>query len=103
MATNMRFDPGNQLFLPVGAGITAGEPVAVGQLPGVALTDGDASNNATVKTDGVFELTVSVAVTAGDIIYLAAGVLSKTDTGVRFGYAVNTTSGAGLALVKIGY
>ena len=114
MAKNMKFTPGNQLQVAL-ASITSGDPVVVGQIPGVALIDTNADGNVTVKTDGVFALSVkgvdgggNSAVAVGDILYYVNAdtpKLSKKNTGVRFGYALEAVaSGATKTInVKIGY
>lgn len=114
MAKNMKFTPGNQLQVAL-ASVTSGDPVVVGQLPAVALIDTNAAGDVTIKTDGVFALSVkgvdgsgNKAVAVGDILYYVDGdtpKLSVKNTGVRFGYALGAvTSGATKTInVKIGY
>ena len=112
MATNLRFDPGNQIVVAK-ASITAGAPVVFGQIPGVALTSTDTAGNITMKTDGVYLMSVkgadgsgNAAITAGAIIYLDSTELNVDSTnGVRWGYALEAvTSGATSSiLVKVGY
>lgn len=115
MATNIVFEDGNQLRLPCTAPATpkSGDPVLVGQLPGVALTDEDADGYTTVKTNGVAELAVKGEgasggsnVVIGDRLYYDAGTINKDATnGVPYGYALGAvTSGATTTIrVKIGY
>lgn len=112
MATNLRFDPGNQIVVAK-ASISAGDPVVFGQVPGVALTDTDGSGNITMKTDGVYLMSVkgadgsgNAAITAGDIIYLDSTELNVDSTnGVRWGYALQAVSSGATTsiLVKVGY
>lgn len=114
MATNMVHDQGNQLQVAL-ADVTTGDPVVVGQVPAVALTTTNADGNVTVKTDGVFNLSVkgvdgsgNKAVAIGDIIYHVAAdtpKLSVKSSGVRFGYALAAvTSGATKTIpIKLGY
>ena len=115
MALNKVYDEGLQLVYPLAA-VASGDPVVVGQIPGVALTSSEAvTNNVTVQHDGVFNLPVkgidgggNSAVVAGDILYYVVAdtpKLSKKTTGVRFGYAM---AGVGLGAtvtirVKVGY
>jgi len=98
-----------------------GDPVLVGQIPGVALTNKIADSadpqfgKTTVKMNGAARLSVkgidgggNAAVAVGDIIYYVAAdtpKLSKKATGVRYGYAFETVgSGATATIeVKIGY
>ncbi|RCG31978.1 DUF2190 family protein [Sphaerisporangium album] len=114
MATNILFEQGDQLDVVCSAPATpeSGQPVLVGQLPGVALTDERADGKTTVKFNGVAELdvkgetTTNAAVSAGDILYYDSGVINRDSTnGVRFGYALApVNSGATNKIpVKIGY
>lgn len=118
MAKNRAYEHGNQI-----SGIAAtdpatpasGDPVLVGQMPGVSLTAEKADGTTTVQTDGVFNLSVkgidgggNSAVAAGDIIYYVTAdtpKLSKKNTGVRFGYALGTVGTGATATipVKLGY
>ena len=114
MAKNMKHTPGNQLQVAL-ADTDSGAPVVVGQIPAVALTDTNTDGNVTIKTDGVFALSVkgvdgsgNSAVAVGDILYHTAAdtpVLNKKTSGVRFGYALEAvTSGATKTIkVKVGY
>lgn len=115
MATNEVFNQGNQIDVTL-ASTSAGDPVVVGSIPGVALNATDANGKVTMKTDGVFTLSVkgidsggNSAVAAGDIIYYVSGdtpKLSKKATGsIRFGYALEAVASAATTTirVKIGY
>lgn len=100
MATNEVYDEARYIPLTVGASVAARHPVAVGQITGVTLTATGSSGTttATVAREGVFDLSVKAvdkdgnsAVAEGDIIYFVVGDtphLSKKQTGVRFGYAL---------------
>lgn len=114
MATNLYMDDAREIHadpvIPVAP--EPGDPVLVGAaLPGVALTRvGEGGNIATecsIDLGGAFNLAVSTATAAGDIIYIiaATGVLTNVVTGnVRFGYALTTQAVAGTVQpVKIGY
>ncbi|MEW6223185.1 MAG: DUF2190 family protein [Chloroflexota bacterium] len=129
MAKNRRRADGRYLTLNVsavngsGAGdlVLSGDPVAVGQIPGVAIIDEvtDATKGtvgtATVDTEGVYALAVkgvndvpaNVAVAPGDIVYWdnALGELDLGPNGVRFGYALEAVlAGATTTiLVRLGY
>jgi predicted RecA/RadA family phage recombinase len=114
MATNIVHEHGDQLRVvcTAPASPSAGDPVLVGQIPGVALTDEDASGYTTVKFNGCAtldvkgETTTNAAVSVGDILYYDSGVINKdSSNGVRFGYALGAVeSGATTSiLVKIGY
>ncbi len=94
----------------------SGDPVMVGQIPGVALTDERADGTTSIDTAGVYNLSVkgennagNVAVAAGDILYYEAGqtppVNKDNVAGIRFGYALAAiTSGSTATIaVKVGY
>lgn len=118
MSKNRDFADGNFLSLAATDPATpaSGDPVLVGQLPGVSLTAERADGTTSVQTTGVFDLAVkgvitgpaNQAVAAGDILYYTAGHTPKLDKdtgGVRFGYALATVgSGATATIpVKLGY
>ena len=119
MAKNRKRANGRNLSLDVsgvaGSGaaglVKSGDPVVVGELPGVALTDEDADGLATVDTRGVYDLAVDAAadMAPGDVVYFAAGDtprLSDTNTGARFGYVLEEVTAAGgsqTVEVRIGY
>lgn len=117
MAKNIVFEDGDQIALAATDPTTpaSGDPVVVGQLPGVALINEQADGKTTIKTNGVAALSVkgvdgggNSAVAAGDILYYVAAdtpKISKKNTGVRFGYALEAvSSGATTTIrVKIGY
>jgi predicted RecA/RadA family phage recombinase len=119
MALNQKFNHGDQFTVPetvvdAPATVTSGAPVVLGQLPAVALTDPQTDSagvdQVTVKTNGVYEFTVTGAagaIAAGDLVYIntTTGALSNTNTGVRFGYALGAVANAASTPidVKIGY
>lgn len=119
MAKNRQYVEANQISavctqpaVPV-----SGDPVLVGQLPGVALKAEEADGTTSIQCDGAFQLSVrgetnagaGSAVAIGDILYydqpMGAPFLNKDTTGVRFGYALGTVNSAATAtiLVKVGY
>ena len=108
MAKNRRYEHGKFLELPVIAGTVSGGPVIAGMLPGVALTNRDADDNASCQVgDGVFDLSVTGAIaTVGLPVYItsATGALVVAPgTGIQlFGHALATkSSGAGVIPVRI--
>lgn len=119
MAKNKVFHNGRQLSLVCSAPATpeSGDPVLVGQIPGVALTDERADGTTSVDMEGVFDLAVegkdsanaNTAVAAGDIVYYDAAntiKLNKDSTnGVRYGYALEAIASGQNAVirVKVGY
>lgn len=123
MAKNRKREIGRELVLaPTSAPSTtalSGDPVVVGQMPGVALNDASDTvangGTTTIQFDGVFDLSVKAidgsgnsAVAAGDVLYYVAADtprLSKKNTGVRFGYATAAITAGSTATipVKVGY
>lgn len=61
MATNIIFDHGDHISLPVPSGTKAGDPVRVGGLNGVAVTDRANESTGPFNTDG----TLNTAYNAG--------------------------------------
>lgn len=114
MATNTVYEKATNLPV-VQAGRTAGDPMVVGQIPGVAETSSDASNNVTMQTEGAYNVSVKAIdgggnspVAIGDILYYVDAdtpKLSKKTSGVRWGYALATVTSGGTAtiLAKVGY
>lgn len=92
-----------QKSLPVPEGTLAGDPVKVGALVGVALTDrgADTPEQSTVDMVGSFRLPVlgeekeakEKAIAVGDKVFIdAEGNLSVNDTGTLFGYALEVVA-----------
>lgn len=106
MATNEVYRNADHLTLPVPTGTVSGDPVHVGDLVGVAVTDRDADGNATVWLKGAFLLTVSDAITAVGQKVHAVGdgttrftTLTNVATGnTLFGYALATKTAASAAI-----
>lgn len=98
MARNEQFFDADKLSLPVPPGVKSGEPVLVGPLPGVAVTDRDeGTGQASVWLKGAWILDVDGAVTTfGLPIYITtARALTTTATNNKlFGYSLGT-KGAG--------
>lgn len=116
MAKNRVYPGGNQVTAAVISGVVSGDPVLIGQQPGVALTSRDANGKATVEFGGWWIVPVkgennsgNVAVAVGDILYYEAGQtppLNKDNVaGVRWGYAedVITSGQTKSILVRCGY
>ena len=115
MAGNCVFEKGDSLSVVCTAPTTpaSGDPVLVGQLPGVALTNKNTTTNeTTVQFCGVFLLSVQgetnsdagSAVAVGDVIYYDAAEtvkLNKDTTGVRFGIALGTVGSAATATIRV--
>lgn len=119
MATNLHMAEGRYLTGAATAPATpvSGDPVLLGDIPGIALTDegdgGNATGEITIDTSGVYNLEVvgedgagSAAVAIGDIVYYDGGEINADVTnGTRYGYALGAVaSGATTEIaVKIGY
>lgn len=114
MATNIVHEDGDQLYVACTqpADPNSGDPVLVGQLPGVALTDEQPDGLTTVKFNGTALLAVDAeasAVAVGDVLYYDAADANKLNNAssgnVRFGVALGTVTNGALAtiLVRIGY
>lgn len=114
MADNLQF-ANVPITVAVLAGVTSGDPLCIGLMPGVAVKDRDSSGNAPVDFRcRVWDLNVNgvddagdSAVAIGDDIYYTSGdtiKLSKKASGVFYGTALETvTSGsADVINVRIG-
>ena len=105
MAKNEQFHDGENLTLPVISGVVSGGPVVVGMIPGVALTDRAADGTATVRTKGVFNVSVTGAIASvGLPVYItsATGALVvAAGAGIQlFGHAL-ATKGAGASVIPV--
>ncbi len=102
---------GRYLWLNVGVGVKSGDPVAVGQITGVATIDADANGYATVDTEEVYDLSVAAvdaggnsAVAIGDSIYYVDAdtpKLSKKNTGVLFGTALEVINAGATDTINV--
>ena len=93
----------------------SGDPVRIGQIVGVAVTNegdgGNATGETTVATQGVFELSVkgvdgvgNSAVAIGDKLYYVDAdtpKLSKKNTGVLFGKAIGAVNAGATATIPV--
>ncbi len=93
----------------------SGDPVRVGEIPGVALTaeaeGGNAAGETTIATEGVFNLSVkgvdgggNSAVAAGDKIYYVDAdtpKLSKKVAGKLFGKALGAVNAGATATIPV--
>jgi len=102
MAKNNVFAWSRSRSLPVAEGVTSGDPVVVGELVGVALTDrgagGNADTEATVALDGAWTLPVTTTTTraVGAPVYItSAGVLTPSATdNTLFGHCLKPKGSA---------
>ena len=119
MATNLVFKKPDNLALTV-AGANSGDPVAVGEIIGVALIDAEDDGTCIIRRKGVFELNVegvnmvenetvweygNVAVSIGDKLYYDATrtvKINKNDhSGTFFGYALGTVGSGANATIQV--
>jgi predicted RecA/RadA family phage recombinase len=107
MAKNKHFEDTGTLYLPVIAGTVSGDPVIVGMIPGVAATDRDTAGNATVETEGSFDVEVTGAIASvGLPVYITSATYALVvapGAGIQlFGHALATKAGgAGTIAVRI--
>jgi len=105
-------DRAEQISLPVPEGTTAGDPVVVGSIIGVAMIDrgADTEGEATVKTVGSFNLAVAAtdgeaedAIAIGDALFIdAEGNITKTEEeGTLFGYALEAVAEGEEATIEV--
>lgn len=113
MATNRRRAESSPLSCTVASPTVSGDPVVIGDMAGVALTDYDAADGkATVQFDGVFDLSVkgvnnagNVAVVEGDALYYNTGdtppISKKANNGVFMGYAMEAVDSGATATIMV--
>jgi len=109
MALNEIYNDANSLVFPVASTVKSGNLVQVGQIVGVAENDAvtgeDGNTYATLKLNGVFELSTLVAVTVGAAMYVtSAGVVTTVATSNKaIGHAIKakTTTVAGPVYVRL--
>lgn len=102
MATNQKYEDGDQLSVAVTAPTTpsSGDPVLFGVLPGVALTDEDDDGNTTVAFKGVYNL--SVKAESGNITPSTALYYDSADANLNDASSGNTAFGFALGSVTSG-
>lgn len=109
MATNIKFKVDDYISLPVREGVKSGDPVVVGSLVGIAITDegggvGNQPGFASVALAGGAQVNLPNGVTfnIGDKVYVTnAGAISATASGNTLLGKVTHTNGAGRVIVKI--
>lgn len=97
------------ILLTAGSGKVSGDPVIVGNIPAVCITDVDANNQCACRVNGVFSLSVTgadnagnAAVAEGDIVYMDSGVLNVDNVaGVKFGYALAAVSSGATTTINV--
>lgn len=106
MAKNRAFANARKNYYPVASGVVSGDPVCVGDIPGVALTDRDSTGYASIDTGGAYSLEVDGQPDVGDILYWHSPttINATSSGGTRFGYAMQAiASGTATIPVKLGY
>lgn len=102
MAKNQRYTHAKHIELTAPYTLVAGAPVRVGGFVGVAIADAASGERVTVWLDGSWDLTVTGALTEGQLVCITdAGALTATTTGNRpFGLALAAkASGSGIVEV----
>lgn len=114
MAQNISYPgPGVALLLAVDSGVESGDPVVIGTaIRGVALTDRDASGNATVKLPFMFVATLAVVgadgngnatVSIGDQLYLDGTAVNKDTGGKALGVALEAVVSGQTTEILVGF
>lgn len=113
MAKNQKYERGDWLSVVCSDPATpaSGDPVRLGDLCGVALTDENADGNTSVAFVGVFTLSVkgvdgsgNAAVGVGDTLYYTDGdtpKLNKKTSGKKFGYALEAITSGSTATIMV--
>lgn len=102
MAKNRILPEARHIALTADKAYKSGDPVAIGQITGVAITDAENGAPLSVHTDGSWALTVTGALTQGQAVYItSAGKLTATkDSNKPYGVALKS-KGSGEGLVEV--
>lgn len=103
MAKNQRYTHNRHIALTAPAGgAVSGNPYKIGQYVGVAITSAAAGEKFTLWLDGSYDLTVTGALTEGQLVCItSANALTATTTGnYPFGVA-NAAKGSGSGVVEV--
>lgn len=104
---NEIYSPGRRLPIAVPVGVVSGDPVVVGSIVGVAQINRTADGVVTIDTAGVYELTVTGAITLGAPVYavvaggLVTSLTATVSTNTRFGTCYGAQGSTGKMPVKI--
>lgn len=111
MATNIVSETSDRHTLPVGSSVDAGDHVVIaGKLNGIALTDSDADDNATVKLPfPAFVALLPVvgndgspaAIEAPAVVYDNSGTLNSNNSGTAFGIALEDVGSGDTETIKV--
>lgn len=112
MAKNRVFSKADKLSLPVPEGTVSGQPLVIGDLPAVAVTDRDASGKASLQFDGGWKLTVkgknkagNTKIEVGQKVFMKGNELNaNNEEGKFFGYVLEEVASGATSevLVKVG-
>lgn len=109
MAINEVYSNDDSFPIAVPAGVISGDPVAVGEIVGVAITDRGTDGKTVLRRRGTFSLTVTGAIALGAPVYavVAAGLVTSltatVGTNIRFGLAGAAQAATGKIPVILGY
>jgi predicted RecA/RadA family phage recombinase len=108
--SNIVYERGDRIKVAA-SGITAGDPVAIGQITGVALTSTDDDGNIVLKCNGVSKLSVKAvdaggnsAVAVGDMLFYDSSSTPKVNKnagGVWLGYALDAIGAGQTATIDV--
>lgn len=113
MAQNINLGEGLQFYEPsVPEGTKSGDPLVLGEIPVIAITDRDANGGATVVANDRIIAKVAVhavdandagvAVARWDKLYKDGNEINKDSTnGVLFGYAMGTVAAGETAIIDV--
>ena len=102
MAKNQRYTHNRHIALTADKAVESGAPLKIGQYVGVAQTKAAVGEKVTVWLDGSYDVTVSGALTEGQIVYITGtNTLTATRAGnFEFGVA-NAAKAAGSGVVEV--
>ena len=106
MATNL-LQVGEYLNLEK-SGVSSGDPVNIGFIKGVAVTDSDADDMISISLKGVYNLSVvanngseGAAVSIGDKVYLEGTTLNVDSSKLYFGIALEAITSGDTATIPV--
>lgn len=102
MAKNRILPEARYIDLTADKAYKSGDPVAIGQITGVAVADTENGKRLSLHTVGSWSLTVTGALTEGQAVYItSAGKLTATeDSNKPYGVALKA-KGSGDGLVEV--
>lgn len=109
MALNEVYDRADSIPVTVPSGVVSGDPVVVGKIVGVAITDRGTDGKTVIKRNGAHSLTVTGAINEGDIVYavtsagLVTSLTATVGSNTIFGLSMTTQAATGKCTVIVGY